>query len=232
MKPRILLVEDESAIADTIVFALRTEGFEVDWASTGGDALETAAERPPALVILDVGLPDWNGFDLFGEFQKDHPVPVIFLTARADEVDRVAGLELGADDYVVKPFSPRELSARVRAVLRRARPKARPAKSQQAARVGCPFSVDEARRRILFRGEPLDLSRYEYRILKTLAGHPGWVYSREQLMDLAWDEPEASFERTVDSHIKNLRAKLRALDPDCDPIVTHRGQGYSLKEDW
>jgi two-component system catabolic regulation response regulator CreB len=232
MKPRVLLVEDESAIADTIFFALRTEGFEVDWAPTGTEALEAAAENPPALVILDVGLPDCNGFDLFRDIQKGGSVPVIFLTARSDEVDRVAGLELGADDYVVKPFSPRELSARVRAVLRRAGQNARTGEDPPAGPGRCPFTVDVARRRILFRGVPVDLSRYEYRILKTLVGHPGWVYSREQLMDMAWDEPEASFERTVDSHIKNLRSKLRALEPGCDPIVTHRGQGYSLKEDW
>jgi two-component system catabolic regulation response regulator CreB len=139
-------------------------------------------------------------------------------------VDRVVGLELGADDYVVKPFSPRELAARVKAVLRRARG------ASSGRPSGNAFTLDEERLQITYFGKPLDLSRYEYRLLAVLLKRPGRVYSREQLLELVWDEPEASLDRTVDAHVKNLRAKLRDVRPDVDPIATHRGTGYSLKE--
>jgi len=150
-------------------------------------------------------------------------VPVIFLTARAAELDRVVGLELGADDYVTKPFSPRELAARIKSVLRRTN---RPADTQS----GLAFHIDEERFQISYFGKPLSLSKYEYRLLSVLIKRPGRVYSRDQLMDQAWESPEASLDRTVDAHIKNIRAKLRAVRPDLDPIATHRGMGYSLKE--
>ncbi|HXF46494.1 MAG TPA: winged helix-turn-helix domain-containing protein, partial [Burkholderiaceae bacterium] len=181
---------------------------------------------PFALAILDVGLPDANGFDLFKRLQQLAPaMPAIFLTARSGEVDRVVGLELGADDYVPKPFSPRELVARVRTVLRRL------ARAAAAAPQAAEFAVDDERKTIRFRGRALELSRLEYRLLKVLIERPGRVYSRDELMNLAWDDPTASFDRTVDAHIKQLRAKLRAVDPAADPIQTHRGLGYSLRED-
>jgi two-component system catabolic regulation response regulator CreB len=180
--------------------------------------------QPVALVLLDIGLPDISGVEVCRQIRQRHDVPVIFLTARSGEVDRVVGLELGADDYVIKPFSPRELAARVKAVLRRA---ARPA---SAAPGGAAFQVDEERCHISYFGKSLDLSRQEYRLLCLLIKRPGRVYSREQLMDLAWESPEASMDRTVDAHIKNIRSKLRAVRPDLDPIATHRGMGYSLKE--
>jgi two-component system catabolic regulation response regulator CreB len=163
--------------------------------------------------------------ELCKQIRKTHSLPIIFLTARADEVDRVVGLEIGADDYVVKPFSPRELTARIKAVLRRTRPLAPSAPSRQA------FRIDESRRRISYFGRPLELSRYEYNLLRILILRPGHVYSRDQLMELAWDEPDASLDRTVDAHIKNIRAKLKTLEPKIDPIITHRGIGYALKED-
>jgi two-component system catabolic regulation response regulator CreB len=146
------------------------------------------------------------------------------LTARAEEVDRVVGLEIGADDYVVKPFSPRELSARVKAVLRRV------SSFRAAAPFPRAFQIDESRRRISYFEKPLELSRYEFEILKTFIKRPGQVYSRDQLMDIVWDEPEASMDRTVDAHIKNIRAKLKTINPEIDPIITHRGMGYSLRE--
>jgi len=219
----ILVVEDEAAIAETITYALSTEGFAPVWKTTGREALQALKAQPVALVVLDVGLPDMSGFDVCRELRKQHAVPVIFLTARSSEVDKVVGLELGADDYLAKPFSPRELTARVRAVLRR---------STGAAVANAPtgWALDETKCRISFRGHALDLTRNEYRLLAALLASPGRVFSRDQLMTAAWDDPGASLDRTVDAHIKTLRAKLRAAAPDADPIVTHRGLGYSLRE--
>jgi two-component system catabolic regulation response regulator CreB len=227
MKPRILVVEDEPAIADTIVYALATDGFEPDWCGTGADALKAVRQRGPALAVLDIGLPDTNGFELFRQLRElDPALPAIFLTARSSEVDRVVGLELGADDYMAKPFSPRELVARVRSVLRRTQ---RAAPSPTAA--AGVFSVDDEKKSIRFRGRPLELSRTEYRLLKVLVERPGRVFSRDELMERAWDDPAAAFDRTVDAHVKALRAKLREVDATVDPISTHRGMGYSLRED-
>ena len=228
MQPRILLVEDEPSIADNIIYALKTDSFDPVWCATGQEALARFARETFALVILDVGLPDMNGFDLCRKLRASSSVPIIFVTARKDEIDRVVGLEIGGDDYVVKPFSPRELTARVKAILRR---------TEHTAPVATPapeavpmFSVDEDRCEIRYHGSPLALSRYEFRLLKILVAKPGRVFSREQLMDQAWEEPEAALDRTVDAHIKTLRAKLRAVRSDEDPIRTHRGLGYSMKE--
>lgn len=228
-RPQILIVEDEPAIADTIVYALSTDGFEPRWCATGGEALAAARSMPFALAVLDVGLPDINGFELFKQLQQiDRGLPVIFLTARSSEIDRVVGLELGADDYIAKPFSPRELAARVRTVLRRVQ---RSAPSHEGARASRPFEIDDERKTIRFRASVLDLSRTEYRLLKVLIERPGRVFSRDELMERAWDDPASAFDRTVDAHVKTLRAKLREVAPDDDPIVTHRGLGYSLRED-
>jgi len=232
MGTRILVVEDEPAIADTISYALSTDGFQPVWAATGEAALKEAARGGVALIILDVGLPDINGFELFKKLAQACPAPVIFLTARSAEVDRVVGLELGADDYISKPFSPRELTARVRSVLRRM------AKTQAQAPVALPpgprppLVVDDERKSITYFGTPLDLSRYEYRILKLLISRPGRVFSRDAIMGHVWDEPEASLDRTVDAHVKMIRAKLKAVAPGVEAIRTHRGEGYSLTEDW
>ncbi len=222
----ILLVEDEPSIADNIVYALKTEGFTPTWCQTGRDALERLAGETFALVILDVGLPDMNGFDVCRKIRTISNVPVVFVTARKDEIDRVVGLEIGADDYVVKPFTPRELTARIRAILRRSEGSSPTAQPIAAA----VFAVDEERCEIRYHGTPLQLSRYEFRLLKVLIQKPGRVYSRERLMELAWEEPDTALDRTVDAHIKTLRAKLRAVRDDEDPIRTHRGLGYSLKE--
>jgi two-component system catabolic regulation response regulator CreB len=232
MRTRILVVEDEPAIADTICYALSTDGFEPDWRATGAAALEAlAAGTEPGLIILDVGLPDVNGFELFKRLVGHTRAPVIFLTARAEEVDRIVGLELGADDYVAKPFSPRELTARVRAVLRRLGKAAEPEPAPPASARRSAFTVDDERRIITYRGRPLELSRYEYRVLSLLVSRPGRVFSRDDILQHAWDEPEASYDRTVDAHIKTIRAKLKAVAADVDPVRTHRGEGYSLREE-
>lgn len=223
MTKHITLIEDEAAIADTVVYALQREGFAVNWHALGRDGLAAIDRHGADLVVLDVGLPDTNGFDLFRTLRLRHSMPVLFLTARGDEIDRIVGLELGADDYVVKPFSPRELVARIKAILRRVAP---PPTVDQAASV--ELSHDSAAARIALRGKPLDLTRYEYRLLALLLTQPERVFSRSQLMDAVWQDPTASFERTVDAHIKSLRAKLREADANCDPIRTHRGLGYSL----
>ncbi|HVS54381.1 MAG TPA: two-component system response regulator CreB [Opitutaceae bacterium] len=232
----ILIVEDEPAIADTLVYALKTEGFTPEWCTTGRTGLAALAAKTFALIVLDVGLPDGSGFDVCKEIRTRSSVPVLFLTARNTELDRVLGLELGGDDYLVKPFSPRELTARVKAILRRTSGAASTPTSQEKRAVGrdassAPgeFLVDDGRCAISFRGTELVLTRYEFRLLKTLAAQPGRVFSREQLMNAAWEDPGASLDRTVDAHIKTLRAKLHAIAPDADPIQTHRGLGYSLR---
>ena len=230
MKPLILIVEDEPGIADTLQYALRTEGFEPAWSSSGEAALAAAAQRPPALVILDVGLPDINGFELFKRLRERIDVPVVFLTARGDEIDRVVGLELGADDYIAKPFSPRELVARVRSVLRRSA-RAPAAAAPGEAAPAAVFEVDDGRRQIRFYGRPLDLSRYEFGLLRALVRRPGHVYTRDALLELVWDDASDSLDRTVDAHVKTVRAKLKTVAPTLEPIRTHRGVGYALAED-
>jgi len=227
-KPRVLIVEDEPAIRDNIQFALESEGIETLQQGTGLGVLPLLSGQRIDLIVLDVGLPDISGFDLLKEIRKTHHTPVILLTARNAELDRVLGLEIGADDYVVKPFSPRELSARVKAVLRRAQGAP---ESVSPSAPGRTLAVNPEKRQVSFYGVVLTLSKYEYEILVTFIARPGHVFSRDQLMNRIWEEPEQSLDRTIDAHIKNLRAKLRAVRPDVDPIVTHRGTGYSLRED-
>ena len=218
----ILIIEDEPAIADNVVYALESEGFEVRWVRLGADGLEILRTERVGLVILDIGLPDGSGLEFCKTIRSFSDVPVIFLTARSDELDRVVGLEIGADDYVVKRFSPRELTARVKAILKRAR--GSPPSVPQLA----DFELDRERRSVRYRGRPLTLTRSELLILTLLLEQPGRVFSRRQIMQHVWTDPEMSLERAVDTHIKALRAKLRDVAPDVDPIRTHRGLGYSL----
>ncbi len=231
MNDRILIVDDEPAIADTLDYALRSEGFGTHCVRIGSDALSAlqhGADNGYALVILDIGLPDMSGFDVCRELRRFSDIPVIFLTARTEEIDRIVGLELGADDYVSKPFSPREVASRVRAILRRARAPSSPV-AQENAPAMAQFEHDREGLRIAYRGVRLALTRYEYGVLAALIERPGRVLSRAQLMEQVWHDHEESFERTVDAHIKTLRAKLRAVAPDEDVIETHRGLGYSVR---
>ncbi|HEX5648259.1 MAG TPA: two-component system response regulator CreB [Steroidobacteraceae bacterium] len=223
--PTILIAEDEPAIADTVRYALRAEGLVVDHVLLGRDVVPRVERGGIELVVLDVGLPDMTGFDVCRALRAFSDVPVIFLTARQAEIDRVLGLELGADDYMVKPFSPRELVARVRARLRRT---ARPVSTRWESID--EFDVDRAGRRVRYHGRLLDLTRYEYGVLEALLARPGAVLSRTQLMDRVWADALESSDRTVDTHVKTLRAKLRAASGrgDDGPIRTHRGLGYSL----
>lgn len=219
--PTILIAEDEAAIADTVLYALRAEGYVAEHVLLGGDVGPRLRRGGIDLVLLDVGLPDRSGFDVCRELRGFSSVPVVFLTARNDEFDRVLGLELGADDYIGKPFSPRELVARVRARLRRHAGDATP---QRQGR----FEIDAEAHRIGYAGHPLELTRYEYALLAELLRRPGAILSRAQLLDRAWGDALESGERTIDTHVKTLRAKLRNVDPDSDPIRTHRGVGYSI----
>lgn len=245
---RLLLIEDEPSIAENVVFALTTAHFQPVWCATGTAGLEAMREGDFGLVILDIGLPDMSGFDVCRAIRAVSRVPILFLSARDEELDRVLGLELGADDYVTKPFSPRELVARVRAILRRTESH-QPTPSAPALAAAAPLASlttspppsapphgplirhDAQRKRVHCAGQALDLTRHEYHLLLALLAHPGRVFSRDQLMELAWEDPAASSDRTVDAHIKSLRAKLRAAAPGADPIETRRGLGYALREE-
>jgi len=225
---RILIVEDEPAIADTLRYALSTEGFEPEHYLLGRDALLALQGKTFALALLDIGLPDINGIELLREMRKISALPVIFLTARNTELDRILGLEIGADDYVAKPFSPREVVARVRTVLRRSLPAPAAARAPAFCH-GSHFLLDAEGQHIHYHGVLLTLTRYEFLLMKTLLEEPLRIFSRVQLMQKIWAAPDHSMERTVDTHIKTLRAKLAAVCPDEQPIHTHRNQGYSLQ---
>ena len=249
---KILVVEDEAGIADTIQYVLESDGFTPIWCTTAADALIQFEQNKPVMAILDIGLPDMHGFELFRRLQAlpgGTQIPMLFLTARSEEIDRVAGLELGADDYIAKPFSPRELVARVRTILRRFEKTAKLQNNQdnttasteqnnngdnneELPAIPTPFVHDEQRRKIYFYNEHLELSRYEYRLLCLLIQRPGRVFGREELLQMVWDQGSESFDRTVDAHIKTLRSKLRAIAPDIDTIRTVRGIGYALNEEW
>ena len=237
MSKTVLIVEDEQAIADSIAYALRTDGFTPRHVTLGEQALAVLrSEAAPQLVVLDIGLPDMSGLEVCRRLRQFSEVPVIFLTARSDEIDRIVGLEIGADDYVTKPFSPRELVARIRVILRRAgvvqvpRETGMTIAAPVAATAPAPARLElrALEAKVLFHGQPLDLTRYEYLLLKTLLEHPGHVLSRAQLMARVWSAAPDTLDRTVDAHVKSLRAKLRAIDAQADPIHTHRGLGYSL----
>lgn len=223
---RLLVVEDDAAIAVPLCFALERAGHEVSHVLLGGEALARLQAAPPDLVILDVGLPDISGLEVLARLRRDTTLPVLMLTARSEEIDRVLGLELGADDYVAKPFSPREVAARVAAILRRSQAGTVP--SRPVAAPAGDIVLDEVRARVTCRGTPLALTRYEYLLLKVFLQAPERVYSRGQLMDLVWTH-DVSQERTVDTHVKSVRAKIREVAPDLDPIQTHRGLGYSWR---
>lgn len=232
MRKRILLLEDEQAIADTLLYALQSEGFEVRHVRLAREALAAFEQAPPDLAILDVGVPDGNGFDVCRAIRRTSELPIVFLTARSEEIDRVLGLELGADDYVVKPFSPREVCARVRAILRRSAagvPAAPSPPVPVAPVVPDGLTLDESTQRIALAGEFLTLTRYEFLLLATLLRRPQRIFSRTELMELVWGGAPHTSDRTVDAHIKLLRAKLRDRGLVAEVIQTHRHMGYSLR---
>jgi len=223
-KRRILLVEDEESITTPLAEALSREGFDTSVAGTAAAALELAGDLRPDLVLLDVMLPDGSGFDVARELRRDSRVPIIMLTARSEEADRVAGLELGADDYVVKPFSARELVARVRAVLRRVA-------EVGEQRPGGAITIDDIRldadrRSTVFRGDELDLSRKEFDLLRLLMENAGSVVTRERLIDEVWDTNWFGSTKTLDVHVSGLRKKLGDDSSAPRYIHTVRGVGF------
>jgi len=229
MVARVLLLEDDPAIARTVAYALERAGLQVTHSLLLHDARSLWSAGGFDLLVLDVGLPDGSGLDLCREVRAAGHTPVLMLSAQGEELDRVLGLELGADDYLAKPFSPRELAARARALLRRAAaPPAAPFSASQPPAPSAPLHDDAQGQRVQLHGQPLALTRREYRLLSCLLAGAGRIHSRAALLNAAWGDNSESTDRTVDTHIKTLRAKLREADPGREYISTHRGMGYSL----
>ncbi len=224
MKEKILLVDDDVHIVEIVQAYLEKDGYRVLTAFDGRRALEIATKEHPALLILDLMLPEMSGWDVMRALRPASQVPVIMLTARDDPTDKVVGLELGADDYVVKPFDPKELLARVRAVLRRVRPP-----EEEAPLTVGDLVVDPARHEVTRDNQRIDLTATEFAILHVLADHPGRVYTRLQLLESVQGEAYAGYERAVDSHIKNLRQKLEPDPRHPRYVVTVHGVGYRLE---
>jgi two-component system, OmpR family, alkaline phosphatase synthesis response regulator PhoP len=222
----ILVVEDEPGIARLVEDYLEAAGFRVVLASTGADAVAQARASTPELIVLDLGLPDRDGFDVTRELRRFTGVPIVMLTARGEESDRIVGLELGADDYVVKPFSPKELVARVRAVLRRANAAAEPAEELTAL----DFVVDLPRRRVTVAGRQVELTATEFALLVTLIREPGRVFTRGQLLDAVHGVSFESYERAIDAHVKNLRRKIEPQPGSPRYIRTVHGVGYRFAD--
>ena len=232
MSETILVVDDEPPIVDMLVYNLERAHYRVLVARDGWQALNVARREQPDLIVLDLMLPGIDGLDVCRELRKTQDVPIIMLTARDAEVDRVVGLELGADDYVVKPFSVRELVARIKSVLRRVKPRPEPAPPGNAQGVAVvqagPLTVDAGRYEAHWHDHPLDLTTQEFQLLLALAQHAGQVLSREQLLNQVWDYDYYGDLRVVDAAVKRLRAKLRQVAPHVDLIETVRGVGYKL----
>ncbi len=222
MSEHILVIEDEANIAETIKIAVENESFLCDWKPSGQQALEYLKHHSASLIVLDIGLPDMSGFELLKLIRQEHNMPVIFLTARGEEIDRVVGLELGADDYITKPFSPRELMARIKAVLRRTN-NALPNPNSSNK-----FEINDQQACISFQQQALELTLAEYKLLSGMLSQPSRVFTRAQLLEIIWDANHPSEERTIDTHIKSIRAKLKQIDPGAEQINTHRGIGYSI----
>jgi DNA-binding response OmpR family regulator len=218
----VVVVEDDGNIADLLDLYLREAGFRVLQASTGERGLELIAAHRPVMVLLDIGLPDIDGFEVCRRVRTRSNVPVLFLTARDGELDRVLGLELGADDYVTKPFSPREIVARVKAILRRGQPE--PKTDDTTIAIGDDYSVDLARREVTHRGTPVPLATREFDLVAHLARNQGIALSRQQLLDGVWGADWVGDDRTVDVHVRQLRKKLG----DDLPLATVWGIGYRL----
>jgi len=223
----ILVVEDDPRISDVLEYALKADGYEVRTAQRGREAVEIARDSSPGLIVLDVGLPDIDGFEVCRLVRTFSDVLVIFLTSRSDEIDRVVGLEIGGDDYMVKPFSPRELLARIKAIRRRnQRPEPPVAKDAKAQFHYGPIAIDAEKFKIRCHGLEIPLTAQEFKLLELLVKHPGRVFTRQQVLDRAWGDDVFVADRTIDVHVKSLRKKFG----DLEFIETVRGVGYRARE--
>jgi DNA-binding response OmpR family regulator len=230
MNAKILVVDDEPAVTDLLAYNLRKANYDVLTAANGREALECARQAGPDLILLDLMLPEIDGLDVCRELRKTSNVPIIMITARGEEIDRVVGLELGADDYVPKPFSVRELLARIKAVLRRAaQPVPQPAEAANTLRGPGDLRLETESRLVKVAETVLPLTRLEFDLLELLMTNAGRVLTRERLLEQAWGYDFVGDTRAVDSAIKRLRAKLRAAAPEADAIESVRGVGYRFK---
>jgi len=220
--PTILVVEDESSIASFVSLYLKNAGFGVRTASSGGEALMLAATHPPALIVLDLMLPDIDGIEVCRRLRQQSDVPILMLTARDEDVDKIIGLEVGADDYLTKPFNPRELVARIKSVLRRSAPERRDLETEQIQHGD--LRVDAGRREAFVGDEEIQLAPKEFDLLWELLDHRGLVLTRDQLLERVWGYTFAGDTRTVDVHVRQLRRKLG----DASPVVTVWGVGYKV----
>jgi DNA-binding response OmpR family regulator len=228
MPAYILVVDDEPAVTDLLAYNLRKANYQVRVAADGREALRLARETRPDLILLDVMIPEIDGLDVCRELRRAGQVPIIMLTALGEETDRVVGLEIGADDYIAKPFGMRELLARVKAVLRRAHPEEGEASSSQILHGPGEVTIDVERRLVTVGEQPLDLTRLEFDLLHCLLENAGRVLSRERLLEQAWGYDFAGDTRAVDSAVKRLRAALRRAAPEADAVESVRGVGYRL----
>ncbi len=226
-RQKILAVDDEESILKAVRYALEQEGFEVHTAGDANGAMFLFEEVRPDLLILDIMLPGKSGLDIARDIRQFSDVPIVMLSARGDEVDRILGLEFGADDYVTKPFSPRELVSRVKAILRRA---GRTSGERQRVVLG-DLAIDSDSHQVFMRGEPVHLTTSEYGILHLLAAHPGKAFSRGEILNELWDEAPIGDERAIDVHIHNMREKLETDPKNPEYLLTVRGFGYRLKEE-
>ncbi|MBD8524596.1 response regulator [Pseudomarimonas arenosa] len=219
----VLIVEDEAKLAHVLRDYLQADGASVSWMADGNQVVSSVRQQAPDLILLDLMLPGRDGLSLCREIRSFSEVPIIMLTARVEEMDRLLGLDLGADDYICKPFSPREVVARVRTVLRRSGPG--PTSSSEAQ----VLQLDEARFVAQWFGQRLDLTPVEFRLLRALSQRPGIVHGRAQIVAHLYEDHRVVSDRTVDSHVRNLRRKLQAVQPDCDPLVAVYGLGYKFQ---
>jgi len=253
MGRKILIVEDDVSLRRNVSYALVEDAYEVILAGTGSEALASIKAERVDLILLDVGLPDCCGFSLFHDIRDLTKAPVMFVTARSDDKDLIAGLEQGADDYIIKPFSIRVLQVKIRNVIRRVyssdvispsdqsttiplTPDSLPAVLQSipSEKSGSPLKIDLQRQIITFFGSTIHTTASEFLLLATLASQPGKVFARRVLLDTIGVDPDGPYDRCIDGHVSNIRNKFRAIipDPDLDPIVTHWSLGYSLRERW
>lgn len=228
--PRILLVDDEQSVQELLSYPLRKDGYEVVQARDGKEALELFGESEFDLVVLDVMMPRMDGLECCRRLRASSPVPIIMLTAKSEEVDKIVGLELGADDYITKPFSVRELRSRVKALLRRSAMAREPDDGEGVIEEGA-LRIDPLKRTVTVDGEPVELTFVEFEILMALAGSPGRVWSRDQLLGQVWGGSDYRDPRTIDVHIRHLREKIEKEPASPEYLLTVRGVGYRFRDD-